>query len=178
MASAARDGPTCCPLSGGSAPLRSKEGACPQAQPGLRALARGSESERGPFPWGSRFPGGADLAGRSSGEGEFCSMQHNATAMQHWQGSGSAFSLRAAVHARRSLGKTPFGLKATALACRSPWEAEATWRAPGRCSAGCKTPVLLPCGGGASMLSARTCAGGRGGSILLRRGLARPHRGT
>lgn len=160
----------------GSSPLQG--GCVSAAQPGLRALARGSESERGPFPWGSRLPGGADLAGRSLGEGEFCSMQHNATAMQHWQGSGSAFSQRAAVRARRSLGKTPFGVKATVLACRSPWEAEATWRAPGGCSAGCKIPVPLPCGGGASRLSARRCPGGRGGSIPLRRGLARPHRGT
>lgn len=74
--------------------------------------------------------------------------------------SGSASCPRCCTRTAKP-GKSPFGLEAAPLACRSRREAEETQpagTAAGRCSARCKIRVR----GAASMLSARTRRGGRG----------------
>lgn len=82
-----------------------------------------AESEQGPFPWGRCFPGKADLTGRSLGEGKFCLVHHDVTAMQHRRCSGRVLSPHTAVRTVKP-GESPLDLKAIMLACRSLWEAE------------------------------------------------------
>lgn len=147
MASAAGDGPTCCPISSSSAPLRTQEGACPQCNLGCAPLQVGTHLGSGesagtwglaraclprwrkqagplflgqPLPWRGRL--GGQLFGRRQVLLNAAQCDCHAAPAQQRE---CLQPVRCRTHTAKP-GKSPFGLTATVLACRSPREAEAT----------------------------------------------------
>lgn len=176
-------------------------GCVPVEQPGLRVPARGAparaaararapggwpglplplvEGERGSLLLGRPLPRRGRLGRQVFGRGRV--LLNAAQGACHAAPAG-ARSARRLLHTRGEAWEKSLWLKGSparfAEACgkqRQPSEQELLREGALR---GAKSECRHPVEGGASMLSTRMCAGGRGAPLLLRRGLASPRWGA